>query len=1387
LPRPKFLFATAGFVLFLLLFPGSIFAADNAQLWTVPRFADDPAVLTSAVNSIVPPVGSDAIVLDEEENYVFDADGKNVHTQYLVYKVLTQRGAEAGADIAYSWEPWHQDKPVLRARVITPDGLVHTLDPATIADAPAREDESSIYSDRRVVRAPLPAVAPGSIVEQEEVTKETASFFGAGIVGRYYFGRPVPIAHSRLSLDAPSSLPLRYSLQLLPDMKPQRTEANGRVQILFEANSLDALERPENNLPSDVPDVSSVTFSTGNSWHELAAQYSKIVDDRIASSSDIQSLVEGLTRGEKRAADKMYAILQYVDMNIRYTGVEFGDAAIVPNAPAEVLKRKYGDCKDKATLMVAMLRAAKIPAYVALLSVGLRQDIVPDLPGMGMFDHAIVYVPGKPDIWIDATDEYARLGELPALDHNRLALITRADTDSLQKTPEQTAKENTTIEERDFYLTDNGPARVVEISKPEGSLESVFRASYADPDNKNTKENLSDYVKAQYLAEKLDRVDRSNPSDLSQQFALTLECDKAKRGFTDLSNAVAAIRLDGLFNRLPGDLQHAKTDDSNSDNNAGKPKKQRTADYQLPSPYITEWDYKIVPPAGFQPKPLPKDTKISLGPAVLIEQFSADKDNVVHAVIRFDTVKARYTVAEADELRAKVAEMRSSEAVLIGFEPIAEALINQRKFSEGFHEYRNLIALHPKEAVHHLQIAQALLAAGMGDTARQEAQLAVKLEPTSALAEKTLGEILEYDLVGRKLRSGSDYAGAEAAFRAAIKLDPDDKSTVGELAMLLEYNHEGVRYGPGANLKEAVATYQSLTPEKLADVGLQNNLPFALMYAGEFAEARKNALTLNPQPAGLLVACEAALDGAQAGIAEAHKRSASDDDFKQTVNVAGQILLNMRKYPVAADLLEAGASGDDSARVVALASMLRSARLHEDIQFKNTPENAQIQYFLASADPHITLEQIKELSSRNAVAVLDKIDPDEIETLLKSGKQMRSMFSRQGSSPDVTLDLMVQAFQPKTEGNDATGYRVIMQVPGSPKMTGYVVKEDGKYKVLDMARNPDAIGLEILDRVQANNLDGARVLLDWLRDEQHLEGGDDPLAGLSFPRFWTKGQQADAAQIKLAAAAILVDSKPTVSQGLAILEPALAAVKTDTEKTNILLALTAGYAVSENYSKLLEISQQLAQQHPESKSIFLEESFALRALKKFAEADALAEDRLKRMPGDLDALRAQAFTAVERGDYTAAHSFANKILDTGNAEEGDFNQVAWYSLFTGKIEESDVQDAIRSAQMSQNNPDVLHTLACLYAATGKTKEATALLLQAMDRLNLDEPNPDFWFAFGRIAEEDGENQTAVADYQRVAKPKDRLQVSQSSYLLAQGRLKILQPEAGETKVASKKD
>ena len=1359
-------------------------AQQGVEPWNAPHFSVEPKALYQAASAVAAPEGAIATILDDDESYTFDERGRVVHVGYFVYKVLNQKGAEGWDELTVGWEPWHEARPEIRVRVIAPDFSVHTVDPSAITEEPARGGDYKIYSDGKVLRVPFPAIAPGAVVEEEYVVRETEPFFAAGWVGRTTFGRErVPVAHSRVVFDAPASLPLRFGTKLLPDLKPDRAEANGRVTVTFDPGAMEGLEPREPYLPPDAPLFPEVEFSTGASWQAMAAEYSRIVEGR-ANPAVVQPIVDKLIAGKTSDAERESAIVDYLDREVRYTGIEFGEAAIVPHELADTLSKKYGDCKDKATLLAMMLRAAGIPSYVALLNAGSRMDVPADLPGMGLFDHAIVYVPGNPKLkepalWIDATDRYARLGQLPPEDQGRLALIARPETTALVKTPESSSRDNVVLEFREIALSENGPATVTEKSQPKGIFESRYRANFADKPDQQTREGLANYVKSLYVAEKLASVERTDPADLSRQFELTLVCERAKRGYTGLDSAQAAIRLEAIFQRIPDELKRRDDAENKKKDDSDRPKKPRTVDWWLDEPSSVEWDYKIVPPAGFVSKELPANATIPVGPAVLSEEFTTEKDGAVRAHLVFDSVKRRYTVAEATELRNKVAELIAGPAILVNFEPKGAALLHEGKVKEALATYRGMIALRPNEAVHHLQMANVLLDAGMGEAARAEAQLAVKLDPNSALAEKTLAEILRHDLVGRNLRPGSDFAGAAEAYRAAIELDPDDHRTQADLANLLEYDPVGRRYGSQSKMKEAIAEYRKLGQDKLAELDLASFLTYALFYGGDPEGAMKSAQSLNSPPAALMAASEAILHGSKAGLAEANKSSNGEAAFKETARAAGQMLMLSRHYALAADFLEAGASGDNAAWAVGLANSLRTAQLHEQMHFANTPSDLVKRYYLLANDLDLTEAKLSAVLSKNAQVVLKNEDADAKKEILESGKHRNSHLGRDDSSMDVEMDIDLQRIEPKGEGSDATGYREKFELLGND-ITYFVVKEDGQYKLLDTGDSPVPAALEILDRIKAGDLQGAKALLDWLREDRHLEGGDDPLGGPLFPRFWIKGEAADARKMKLAAASLLIFTKFAAPQAVALLEEAQKQASGEREKTNILLALNFGYWTEHEYARQLEVVSTLLKQEPESKLVFTENVDALMALGRYDEAIALADERLKLFDGDKDALMMKMEIEANRGNFAAARRWAQKLVDQGKESADLLNSSAWFALFTGKVEDADIAMAIKATQLEKDNPAILHTLACLYAEAGKTKEAHDLLLRGMDDLNLDEPNDDYWYAFGRIAEQYGEREIAIADYRKLEKPKEILAIPTSTYRLAQMRLKILNADGGAT-------
>lgn len=1336
------------------------------------HFSLAPSALYASASVLRMPDGTDINVIEARQSYRFDAEGNSVFTEYIVYKILSPAGAEQWNDLSVAWSPWRNQKPTMKARVILADGKSYTLDPATIADSPARATDSTIYSDERLLRAPLPAIAVGAVVETEIILKETLPFDGAGKLGRSFFQMSQPVQYFQLTLQAPKATHLQYRIDSLPNIKPIHSELDSVDQWVFEAGPTPAYEDIESGIPSDVSAYPVITFSLGTSWKELAQAYAKIVETKM-EQSNLESLVERLIKGKTTREEKISAIVAYLNKEIRYTGIEFNQASIFPHSSTETLNRKFGDCKDKSTLLVAMLKTAGISANLALLNVTDQFDITNDLPGMGLFDHAIVYVPGTPAIWIDATDADARLGQLPDADHGRMALVVDANTTSLTKVVAARSEQNILFEEREIYLSENGPARIIEISKPQGNYESDYRHSYADLTSKKTKENLTDYFKNHYQAEKLDRLERSDPKDFQQPFNLTLESKQAKRGYTRLDEANAYIQLDNLFLGLPDYLKTREpTDEENA--KATRSQKKREYDYQLLRPFVVEWHYKIVPPVGFEPAALPPEVNMSVGPAQLQQQFSSDPDGTVHALLRFDTVKDRYTAAEQTALRAKVAELMDSPIIKIKFNLKAQVLFAQGKADESFKAYRDLIALNPKSAVNHLRRANALRQAGMGEAARAEAKIAVKLEPKSAFAHSTLAEILQYDLIGRWHRPGADFKGASAAYRTAISLDPGDKRLVAQYAILLEYDDNGNRYSEKANLQAAVTAYKTLTTSQLAEIQLPNNLAYALFYTRDFAGAKANAETLSTPPLGLIAACDAQLNGVSATLADARRRSSSEVNYKEIVSTAGKMLMNLREYSRAADLLEAGATGTNTAAAINLVATLRKAKRYEDMHFENHPEDFVRSLIIAAMRSDYSIEKLQAFQSQNALLFGQNLTDEEKAEELQGVRKILITAIRSGIPPNSLIDISIPSIQIKSFGDDLAGYRVTVEIPSQPKQTFFVIKENGKYKLLGLSGSPAPIALEILDRIKRQDLAGARILLNWLRDAIFSESNEDKYAGNLFPRFWTKeNENLDANQMALAAASLLVQDRHMAGRGITILEQTRSKGVTDAENENIDLALMSGYLQLKDYAQAIIPVRALEQRAPRSRKIFFAQLEILRAQNKFQEADKLVRDRLSRNPEDIDALRSLSRNSSIQLHFENAYEETLKAQSSGNSGPSDFNQLAWLSLFFPRPNGPDLESAIRASQLSPNSAAILHTLGSVYAEIGKTKEARDVMLQIMDLLSLDQPDGPIWYVFGRIAEHYGERDIALADYDKVPPPKAFYFDEANSFRLAQNRIQIL--------------
>ncbi len=1147
-------------------------------------------------------------------------------------------------------------------------------------------------------------------------------------------------------------------------MKVTREEKDGVTTIRFEAGPIDAFEPSESDLPADSEQWAAVDYGTGESWNAVARSYYAEIKDAIRAS-DVTPLLDGTAK--LRGRELMQRIVTNLHEKVRYTGLEFGSSQLIPHPAGDTLKTGYGDCKDKAVVLVSALQAAGIPAQMALLYVRGEDDVAAEVPGIGLFNHAIVYVPGKNAMWIDATAEFYEPGDLPWVDQGRLALLVGPETKELVRIPVNSPEENVQRVTREFRLSEYGPAHVVETFESNGNESAVLRSEYGQDEKKETRDDLAGYVKNTFLADTLTSVEHTTGSDLTKPFQLKLEMAKAKRGNSDLDQAVAAIRMDGILWGFPN---YVLSDDGTDkpDQPGWKPRKN---DIEI-QPFATEWRYRIVPPPAFDAPVLPKDSEQAMGPGKLSAHYSIEADGSVSAIFRFSSVKARYTPAELKALRQAAHTMGSADAIIINFPQKGAALLAAGKAREALASYAEIIKLHPTEGLHHIQMANALLTAGFGEEARKEAARATELDPKNEEAWSARGWILEHDAIGRRFGEGFDLKGAVAAYRNALEADPKEWTTYADLGILLEFDEHGDRYSATSDLDGAVKEYRALKElDKAHSERFDNNLLYDLVYMKKWEEtlAACDSLASSNDRTAIRLAVLAARDGSQVALTEAVRRESTESTRSDDLVAAANILFRLRLYPPALDLLNAAAGGQaNSSKLRKRIELVHNVRPYEEVLFPESDPRRLVQNFL--------LDSLNPASPPEYLFKYIEFDPEDQKDAATDNAhavhRLRQTLENEDIPPTMAADLLLSNLKMSVEGDDKIGFRIRTSGFGSTPETLLVTRKSSGFQLV-VFDDMTPVGREVLRRLAMNDLKGAKVWLDWTREVLRMNNGDDPLGGRIFPHLWTRGDDPDPERMKLAALA-LRGYEAGIRQEIDFLKTARARAK-ESEQVWIDLLLVQAATTTKDWALLEEASTRMLAAYPGSDMALWNVIDACNHTHDWQAGEKAIAARLKRIPDDEVAARVASALADGKGDYAQSRTLLRPLIDKNRAGMWDFNQYTWNAIMLGKVSDEDLS-ILQQAINDDSSFNELHTLACLYAEVGKTKEARELLLKAMDAAGMSQPNEAVWYGFARVAEDYGLTEVALSLYGRVGKTKND-DMPTSTYNLARHREQMLREQA----------
>src|SRR6266853_5448766 len=447
----KFSAATRAGVLLgaILLFcatPGSVSRADSVPDWLAAANYVD-------LNHFGD--GSAAVVVEQWEDFTVDATGKFESIERKALRVLNRRSADRYLTAAGNE---NNDSTVLSIQTwsISPSGRVMQSSKKDVVTR-ASFAEFELFSDSREKMVRVPNPEEGSLVGLEVVRQGRIPIGGK----RFWLEDEIPIRQSELHVTVPSG-----SLHWFAN-HPDRMEV---VSQSANAASFRTVNRPAIPDEDGAPPFTSVATnivvnydpkgSTAvQSWEEAARVYHPLFTTAEKPGTEISAQVEKLSAGNSEVISRVDALYTYVSREIRYVAVEIGVGGYQPHPAPDVYKYKYGDCKDKATLLLTMLNDIGLRGYPAL--VGTRGDIEadPKVPTLATFDHMIValpvpaglrpaverfpsYDPQDQILWMDPTSETEPLGQVPQMDQGVFALISYPDRGDLQRIPETPAEQN---------------------------------------------------------------------------------------------------------------------------------------------------------------------------------------------------------------------------------------------------------------------------------------------------------------------------------------------------------------------------------------------------------------------------------------------------------------------------------------------------------------------------------------------------------------------------------------------------------------------------------------------------------------------------------------------------------------------------------------------------------------------------------------------------------------------------------------------------------------------------------------------------------------------------------------------------------------------------------
>lgn len=365
-------------------------------------------------------------------NYYLNEDGTHVKTRKWAYTVLKERAVKGAKSYTLSYSTSVEKSEVIEAYTKKADGRRIDVPESNyqVKVNSGKGKNGPVFSDRTSMTVVFPEVEVGDTTVLSYKITQTEPIFPGHFSFMASYPKAVQDNDVQITINAPSGLWAQYEAR---DMDEEIIEKDGRKIIKWSYQNRKPTKRLRKNFSVyDIEKVPGYAYSTFKSIQEIAKAYGVRALPKAEVTERVQKLADEIVEELKEPREQARALYDWVATKISYAGNCVGVGAVVPHDISFILDNRMGDCKDKATLLQALLKAKGIDSTQALMNARSSYKL-PKIPVVSMVNHVINYIPAF-DLFLDPTASTTPYGMLPFSAEDKPVLLVEGYREGM-KTP----------------------------------------------------------------------------------------------------------------------------------------------------------------------------------------------------------------------------------------------------------------------------------------------------------------------------------------------------------------------------------------------------------------------------------------------------------------------------------------------------------------------------------------------------------------------------------------------------------------------------------------------------------------------------------------------------------------------------------------------------------------------------------------------------------------------------------------------------------------------------------------------------------------------------------------------------------------------------------------